>query len=389
MYKFNYCQLLKMITLVLIVLQSTLIYSQEISTEILFGGDFAFAKSYHDEYKRNGRPHILEEKGYEYTIQNLLPFMQHADHVIINLETPITHLKKSEFDGEKDYLHYEDPNVTPELLKKFNVDAVSLANNHTLDFSEEGLQHTIDYLKEQNISLFGAGKNENEAKTPHIKSFKINDSYFKIAVIGAFEFRKGDYDKKYRFYADSNKAGCNKLTIETTSKQIKEIKIEHPDAFVIVYPHWGENYVWKNNEQTKLAHALIDAGADLIIGHGAHKIQEIEYYKDKWIVYSLGNFLFNTWGRFKKLNAEPFSMVGMLKLSSKTSSEYMITLNLYPIFSNNQITNFQPYFLQEKEANEFLKILQEKSTTTQLSLLRDTSMGETKFYIQLPIKTIK
>lgn len=353
------------------------------SIEILFGGDTAFAKSYHDQYKRDGQPHILEEKGYEYTIKNLIPIMKRADHVILNLETPITRLTKSEFESEKGYIHYEDPDVTQQLLKQYNVDAVSLANNHTLDLAEKGLAHTLEHLAKADIALFGAGLTSKEAEEPYIREFQAGGRKLQLAVIGAFEYRE-DYDQKFRFYADSDKPGCNTLTVEKTSQQILLIKEKHPKAFVVVYPHWGKNYVWKNETQTLMAHKLIDAGADLILGHGAHKIQEIEKYKGKWIVYSLGNFLFNTLGRFKLLNAEPYSMVAMLQINPLGNGQSAY-LNLYPIFSDNQITNFQPYFLSKPEAKEFVKIMESKSPDLSFKLKRDKSMGEARYHIQLPI----
>lgn len=357
-------------------------YADKRRFEILFGGDTAFAKSYHDHYIKSGRTHILAEKGYQYTIKNLIPIIDRADYVVLNLETAITDLRKSEF-PDKSYLHYEDPAVVPYLLKRYGVDAVSLANNHTLDFAEEGLIHTLQYLKKQDIAVFGAGLTAKQAEAPHVKSFNIDGKIFQMAVIGSFEYRK-KYDEQYRFYARGKKPGSNILTIPKTRQQIAQTKEKYPNAFIIVYPHWGNNYVWKNDEQTEISHALIDAGADLILGHGAHKIQEIKQYKGKWIVYSLGNFLFNTLGGFKRLNAEPYGMVAMLQLTKENHS-FAINLNLYPIFSDNRITNFQPYFLSKDEAKTFLKAMQEKSPELELGLRQDKTMATRKYYIQLPV----
>ena len=365
-----------------LALVAPLTYADKNRFEILFGGDTAFAKSYHDNYIKNGRTHILVEKGYEYTIKNLTPIMERADHVILNLETAVTDLRKSEF-PDKAYLHYEDPAVTPHLLKRYGVDAVSLANNHTLDFAEQGLLHTLQHLKKQGIAVFGAGLTAKEAEAPYIKAFNIDGQTFQMAVIGAFEYRK-KYDKRYRFYADGNKPGSNTLAIPKTCQQIAQIKEKYPNAFIVVYPHWGKNYAWKNDKQTKTAHALIDAGADLILGHGSHKIQEVKQYKGKWIVYSLGNFLFNTLGAFKRLNAKPYSMVAMLQLTKK-SYGFAMNVNLYPIFSDNRITNFQPYFLSKDEARDFLKALRAKSPELELKLKQDKTTGTSKYYIPLPI----
>ena len=357
-------------------------YADRDRFEILFGGDTAFAKSYHDQYIKHGRTHILAEKGYQYTIKNLIPIMDRADYVVLNLETGITDLRKSEF-RDKSWLHYEDPAVVPYLLKRYGVDAVSLANNHTLDFAEEGLMHTLQHLKKQDIAVFGAGLTARQAEAPHVKSFTTDGRIFRMAVIGSFEYRN-NYDEQYRFYAGDNKPGSNMLTIPKTRQQIAQIKEKYPDAFIVVYPHWGNNYVWKNDQQTEIARALIDAGADLILGHGAHKVQEIKQYQGKWIVYSLGNFLFNTLGGYKRLNAEPYSMVAMLTLT-KENHGFAIDLNLYPIFSDNRITDFQPYFLSKDQAKNFLKTMQEKSPELELRLRQDKTMASRKYYIQLPV----
>ena len=357
-------------------------YADKHRFEILFGGDTAFAKSYHDHYIKYGKTHILAEKGYEYTIRRLIPMMDRADYVILNLETAITDLRKSEF-ADKAYLHYEDPAVAPYLLKRYGVDAVSLANNHALDFAEEGLMHTLQHLKKHDIAVFGAGLTAGQAAAPHIKSFNIDGKIFQMAVIGSFEYRK-KYDKQYRFYASGNKPGSNVLSIPETRRQIAQITAKYPDAFILMYPHWGNNYAWKNHRQTEIAHALIDAGADLILGHGAHKIQEIKQYKGKWIVYNLGNFLFNTSGGFQRLNAEPYGMAAMLELTKK-SHGFAIHVNLYPIFSDNRVTDFQPYFLSKDEAETFLKAMQEKSPELELRLRQDKTMATGKYYIQLPV----
>ena len=98
----------------------------------------------------------------------------------------------------------------------------------------------------------------------------------------------------------------------------------------------------------------------------------------------MGNFLFNTLGGFKRLNAEPYGIVAMLTLNEKNHG-FAIDLNLYPIFGDNRITDFQPYFLSKDQARNFLKTVQEKSPELEFRLRQDKTMASRKYYIQLPV----
>jgi Putative enzyme of poly-gamma-glutamate biosynthesis (capsule formation) len=122
--------------------------------------------------------------------------------------------------------------------------------------------------------------------------------------------------------------------------------------------------MWRSKKQIKLNHRLIDAGADLIIGHGAHMMQEIERYRGCWIIYSLGNFMFNSPGRYKELNLEPFSLVAQLVLQER-DGHLVKTIKLYPILTDNVITNYQGRFLEEEEFKKAYKLLIEKSPNSE------------------------
>ena len=74
----------------------------------------------------------------------------------------------------------------------------------------------------------------------------------------------------------------NLLAPEEIAKSIKAFKDKNPNGFVVIFPHLGSNYVWKLRSQTD----LVDADADIVIGHSSNLIQEIEKYKDKWVIYS-------------------------------------------------------------------------------------------------------
>lgn len=323
----------------------------------LFTGDIFWGETYQAKLEEKGKPNILKEKGYDYSFANLDSLLSGEAMVIANLETPVTDMIRSPLaDSDKYKLHRADAQKTPAGLKRHNIFVVSLANNHALDYGIQGLSETMSVLKKNDISFFGAGNNDTEAATPyHFKSSAAKNS-FHMVVIGMLDY-DAKYDSAYSFYATHTKAGVNMLTEEKISQQIKNIRMANKSAFVVAYPHWFENYVWKSEGQTALAHAMIDAGADIVIGHGAHMLQEIEIYKGKWIIYSLGNFVFNSPGRYAKFESvNPYSAAALLTVDNIQDKE-TITVQLYPFLSNNIQTNYQPRLVNEKEFEEVLELL--------------------------------
>lgn len=322
---------------------------------ILFAGDTSFGENYQERRNTN----ILEERGYDYPLEKLQPFLRGSDFVVANLESPVTDLKKSPFEGSKSYLHWMDVEKAPRHLVKNGITCVSLANNHTLDFGVEGLLQTLEIFKEHDIEYFGAGVDDEEASRPFIKTFEVGDLPFTLAVIGTYEYSKR-YDEEFDFYAGEDKPGANLLTAERIQRQIRETKEKHPDAFLVVFPHWNQNYRWKTNRQTALCKEMIDAGADMVIGHGAHMMQEIEKYNDRWIIYGLGNFMFNSPGRFQRLEAPPYSLVASLSVRNNNGG-LSKSVKLYPIFSDNRISDYQSRPLTDEEFTEARELLLEKS----------------------------
>jgi poly-gamma-glutamate capsule biosynthesis protein CapA/YwtB (metallophosphatase superfamily) len=257
--------------------------------------------------------------------------------------------------GKKSYLHWGDPSKTPKALKEHNVSVVSLANNHTLDYGMTGLRQSLKALEQQAIQWLGAGRDEVSAVQPLRFDYLLAGRPFRIVIAAGFEYHE-KYDKAYNFYADGDKGGTNAWTLERATEQMRTIRHADPHAFVVAYPHFGKNYAWKTHKQTRLARALIDAGADLVIGHGAHMLQEIEQYRGHWIIYNLGNFVFNSPGRYQKKKIDPFSLVARLNVMEKQDA-MTFSLRLYPIFSDNRITNYQPHFVTDQQFHRVQKLL--------------------------------
>lgn len=168
-------------------------------------------------------------------------------------------------------------------ISEAGFDIVSLANNHIMDFGERGLNDTIDCIKSLNLSYVGAGKNSYDAKEMKI-----------ITVKG---LKIGFLAYTARLYPSlNNSAKSNRSGVAYTSKNINHeiMNAKKKVDFLIVSTHWGKEYGLSPSEfQMDENMEIIDNGADLVIGTHPHVIQPIERYKDKYIFYSLGNFVFD------------------------------------------------------------------------------------------------
>lgn len=130
---------------------------------------------------------------------------------------------------------------------------------------------------------------------------------------------------------------------------------------------------------------MIDAGADMVMGHGTHMFQEIELYKDKWIIYSLGNFAFNAPGRYEKKEANAYSFLAMLEIT-ENKSNLVMSLRLYPILSDNLKTNYQPRFIVDSEKQEVYDFLKDHSINIRPK--RDVEMrkDEVGYFVDINIQ---
>ncbi len=332
------------------------------SLNILFLGDLAWGENYQLRNEQRGRENILTTRGYGYSFQKVLPILDKAPLIIANYESTITNLANSPLKQVKNYLHKGNPLYVPNWLKKYNIQLLSLANNHALDYGHEGLLQTQHYLREAGLQYFGAGLNIAEAATPYRQTFKLNGKILNLYVLGWMEYRKSySQQGKYAFYADSAKSGVNYWDEERILTQIRNIRRQDSAAFIVAFPHWGKNYRWRSKKQISIAHAIIAAGADVLIGHGAHKVQEIEKYRKKWICYNMGNFVFNSSGRYQKEEVKPYSIAILLEIKPEYQlGEYRLTL--LPIFSDNRITNYQPRSLSKEEFLDMSHLLMNKSS---------------------------
>ena len=229
-----------------------------IKNTFLFVGDIMLARGVGDQIDKYGFDHLLE---------NVKGAFRGIDYVVGNLEGPI--VKDAPKIPHNSFV-FAFPEESANFLRKHLFNVLSLANNHTNNYQgEAGFNQTVDFLK--SVGIYTAG-HYKDCSDKYI--YNNSNNYFI-----AFNLTFGDN-------------GCSQEIL----KNIQKIKQTNTESFVILMPHWGEEYKTHSNSfQQKLAHQFIDQGADLIVGTHPHVVQEVEIYKNKLIFYSLGNFIFDQW----------------------------------------------------------------------------------------------
>ena len=234
-----------------------------------------------------------------------------------------------------------DPSYVP-LAKGNNNTVASLANNHAFDYGITGMKDTISYLKEAGITPIGAGETEDEAHQAVVQD--INGR--KITILNYMDSNNfAEYSYDVMPYANGSSPGYSAYDSADAQKQIAE---NNDSDLIIAYMHFGNEYSNSPNEdQVKIAHELIDYGADVVIGSHPHVTQGIEMYNGKPIFYSLGNFIFD-----QSNPATHIAYFVQIDLVGGTGE-----CTVYPIY----VSNYLPQYMDEESGNSLLNNLYPKT----------------------------
>ena len=249
--------------------------------KILFAGDMNFDRHY-------ANMNALMQRGGEMDgalDEDIIEEMRSADITMINNEFPYSD-RGSPTAGKK-FTFRADPS-TVHYLNDLGVDIVGLANNHAYDHGPEALLDTFDTLSGAEIQYVGAGRDITEAMTPRY----IEAGGMKIAFTAATQIERSlPADTK-----EATETDPGVLRTLDPAKYLEVIKQADEEAdFTIAFVHWGtENEFQYEASQKELAEKYVEAGADLIIGAHPHVLQGFEYIGDVPVVYSMGNFWFNS-----------------------------------------------------------------------------------------------
>ncbi len=231
------------------------------SFTLVFGGDVMLGRSVNTR--------MLKYSDFTWPFLKISTLLSQADLTLVNLESPFRSGCKESDSG---MVFCADPRSIEGLLAA-GVDVVNLANNHIDNQGKEGITETLEILNKNNIVSVGVDPRDHP--TPS-NIFTIKNT--KIAFLGFDDIRPVSSE-------------VTSATPENIKTQIAEAK-KMSDLVVATF-HWGSEYSSHNSGQEYLAHLAIDSGADLVIGHHPHWVQEFEEYKSKPIYYSLGNLVFD------------------------------------------------------------------------------------------------
>ena len=251
-----------------------------------------------------------------------------------------------------------DPGYVP-LAKANNVTVAALANNHAIDYGITGMQDTLENLRNADITPMGAGNTEDEAHQAVVKD--VNGR--KVTILNYMDSENfAEYSYEAMPYANGSNPGYSAYDSEDAQKQIAA---NNDSDLIVAYLHFGNEYSNSPNEnQVKIAHELIDYGADVVVGSHPHVTQGIEMYNGKPIFYSLGNFIFD-------------------QSNTATHSAYFVQIDLvnntgectvYPIY----ISNYLPQHMSPDDGTSLLSGL-----SPQCSELEITSNGTGKLRFNL------
>jgi poly-gamma-glutamate synthesis protein (capsule biosynthesis protein) len=231
---------------------------------------------------------MIQDRGTEYPLAEVAPILKTADLAFANLECALTgNAVGGRFhEGDRSWCSFTAPPRFGQALVDGGIDVVSLANNHTYDGGEKGLLETMATLDQFGIVHVGAGRDVEEARAWRV----VRARERKIAFL-AYD----DIDLR-RPAAAASRPGIALLR-DTLPQVLEEVALAKQEADVVIVSfHWGALFggiTTPSDRQVLVAHQVIEAGADIVVGHHPHVLQPIEVYRGKTIAYSLGNFVFD------------------------------------------------------------------------------------------------
>lgn len=301
--------------------------NKTVSFTISAVGDCTFGTDKNFAYE-GSMPAKYDEVGdFNYFFENVKSVFEEDDLTIVNFEGTLTDSTTRE---DKQFAFKADKSYA-EILTDGFVEAANLANNHSKDYGEQSYNDTMDALDEAGITNFGYDR-------VAIKKVKG----IKVGLVGTYVLADGLGVK------------------DSMEKNIQDLKDEGAQVIIASF-HWGEEKAeYPNDVQVELAHAAIDAGADLVLGHHPHVLQGIEQYKGKNIVYSLGNFCFG--GNMYPSDMDTMIFQQTFTLKGGKLQEDNVT-NIIPcsVSSVEGYNNYQPTPAAGEKETEILNKITQRS----------------------------
>lgn len=214
-----------------------------------------------------------------------LPLLKSLDSVVCNLECAMSDRGEPWSSPPKEFYFRSDTRNIG-ALSAAGFRAVSIANNHTIDYGYNALSDTLHVLDKAGIRHAGAGLSFKEASS--LASIGLKDLEIGLLAIT---------DNQQEWESDVNQPGVYFVPIDLSDARAKRLlesveEAKEKSDILVVSAHWGGNWGYKPpKEHVEFAHALVDAGADIIFGHSCHVFRGVEVYRERPIIYSAGDFV--------------------------------------------------------------------------------------------------
>jgi poly-gamma-glutamate synthesis protein (capsule biosynthesis protein) len=271
-----------------------LVFSPEKTrTRLLFVGDTSVARDVARAIKDHGGDDP------RWTFAPMKPVLDAADVVFANLECVVSD-SGSEEATSKTFRIRAEPRYA-EHLKESGIDVVSVANNHAMDFGRQGFASTLDVLQQQGIAAVGVRVDAVVEQRPVV--VKIGDTRVGFLAYNQHgdEYKHADFDRQAFGYA------VNRVVAD-----VKAARARNDADVIVVSVHGGPELSYLPDPwQRADARQVLDAGADVWMGHHPHVVQPVEEYKGKLIVYSLGDFVFDKRSEWIRDRTSPRFFVGL------------------------------------------------------------------------------
>ncbi|MFB6716724.1 MULTISPECIES: CapA family protein [unclassified Streptomyces] len=206
---------------------------------------------------------------------------------VVNLETAVT--------GDGDFapgkgVHYRMSPANLPCLAAARPDVCALANNHVLDFGPRGLHETLDALADAGLRTAGAGRDEVRARQPAIVPLGAGGR----VLVFSFGMPSSGIPKNWA--ATAQRVGVDVLAEPSAAAasafadRLRQVR--RPGDIAVASIHWGPNWGYDiSRSEVRFAHALLDAGVDVVHGHSSHHPRPLEVYRDRFILYGCGDLV--------------------------------------------------------------------------------------------------
>ncbi len=268
------------------------------TTSFVFTGDIGFDKYMDGKWN--------EEK---FLDGEVLDFLRSGNHLVVNVEGAMAlPREESETKGAASLIHSMNPEAAV-FLERIGADIWNICNNHIMDAGSIGIYDTISIAKEHGVKTLGAGMNMNEASTPII-----------IDEAGGIGLLAVGYERACRKAGDNTPGCLNWSDMPIVEARIKEIKSKC--KWCVIVAHDGEEFTALPSPYTRDRFLkYLEMGADVVVAHHPHVPMNYEQVGDKYIFYSLGNFVFDTDYQRSQHNTEKGLFVKLIFTENEVSFE--------------------------------------------------------------------